>query len=100
MGRDYRNAGNAEGVSRGSGESLRQKDLYRTHLWRESLIFGITKGETHTYSASCLDKCVEVTLRYKGQSRRVKYGKAFFARSFTLLPVLFLQSTNFLLKRC
>lgn len=37
MGRDYCISSNAEGVSRYNGESLRQKDLYWTHLWRESL---------------------------------------------------------------
>jgi len=41
-----RTTGNAEGVSSTICESLRQKDLYRTQLWRESATRWITQGET------------------------------------------------------
>jgi hypothetical protein len=49
------------------GESLRQKDHSRTHLWRAPGTRRVTQGETFAYVLR------RVTLRYKGQGNKERW---------------------------
>lgn len=92
IGRDYRTMGNAEGVSRIDGESLRQKGLLPdAPLERILESLGSPKGKLHTYFTSCLHHlCRGNSQVQRTEQKDNDTAKLALRVFYSFCPVLFL----------